>query len=360
VFLSAKRLCIKNFPPPPPPSISYHNVVGPNTDEKFWADGSDVSINSIHYLTANRNLNSLSIYQGGHVVTNWLTTGQPYKLTIGSGGIQVYASAFATYISGSGVLTSSQSVLNIGLKTDRGPTDPLLINAVISDNERNKVGLRITGTKHSGWVATVLGGDKSNTFTGPVEVSDEYNVVSLNKEKGAIAIRGDIFINNHAKLTLWRDGQIARSSIVRLRNSTFQFSDQRYEKLTKTESFHKLVIEGTSYLQFSNEISLDKRFLYLDDLSIDYWGKLIVQGWKEGIHFLLVRKTSGSLEDALKKIAFEGYLPGRTHLESYNKDYWVISGTPEPAAYGAIFAVAGLGVIWARRSGRGKSAPKVR
>jgi len=331
---------------PPPPIISIDNYFYRDDWEPTWKNGEDIDIYKVHYLTADRNLNSLRLHEGSGIILNHFSPPYaPHKITIGLGGIQIYASRYFVAISGPGKLTSSQRFLDIRLNTIAGPADPFYINSVISDNGDNKVGLRIRGTKHSGWVATVLGGDKSNTFTGSVEVSGEYNVVSLNKEKGAIAIRGDIFINNHAKLTLWRDGQIARSSTVRLRDSTFQFSDERYEKVTKTESFKKLVIEGSSYLQFSNEISLDKRFLYLDDLSIDYGGKLIVQGWKEGVHFLLVRKTSGSLEDALKKIAFEGYLPGRTHLEDYNKEYWMISGTPEPTTYGAIFAAAGLGVI---------------
>jgi len=251
------------------------------------------------------------------------------------------------------VLTSSQHFLDIRLNTEAGSVDPIFINSVISDNATHKVGLRIGGGKHSGWVATVLGGDKSNTFTGNVEVSGAYNVVSLNKEKGAIAIRGDIFINNHAKLTLWRDGQIASSSTVQLRDSTFQFADHRYEKVIKKESFHKLVIEGTSFLQFRSEGSSDPRFLYLDDLSATDGGKLIVQSWEEGIHWLLVRKTSKNLDDSLKKIVFEGYLPGRTHKEDYNRDYWAISGTPEPTTFGAILStvVGGL-VVWRRQKQR--------
>jgi len=273
---------------------------------------------------------------------------ESYKLTVGSGGIQVYVSYGPAYISGRGVITSSQRFLdvrmNAGVKLDL-----LFINSAIIDNATHKVGLRLGGAGGS----TVLGGDKSNTFTGSTEVSGHHNVLSLNKEKGAIAIRGDIFINNHAKLTLWRDGQIASNSTVRLRDSTFQFADHRYEKVIKKESFHKLVIEGTSFLQFRSEGSLDSRFLYLDDLSVADGSKLVVQSWKEGIHWLLVRKTSKSIDDALSKIAFEGYLPGRTHKEDYDRDYWAISGTPEPTTYGAILAAVGIGlVVWRKRRRR--------
>jgi len=167
-----------------------------------------------------------------------------------------------------------------------------------------------------------------------------------------------LFVNNHAKLTLWRDEQIASRSTVRLRDSTFQFADERMDgKSIKKESFPKLEITGRSFLQFRSGATLDSRFLYLDDLSIDYWGELVIQGWKEGIHWLLVRKTSTNLEDALKKITFEGYLPGRTHLEHYNRDYWVVSGTPEPGTYGAVLVGGVIGlVLWRRGGGRVRGA----
>ncbi|WP_197456944.1 hypothetical protein, partial [Cephaloticoccus capnophilus] len=314
-------------------------------------DDSDVNINSCHYLGGDCYLHSLNMYSGNHVGIQ-----APYRLTIGEGGIGVYASAPAAYISGSGVLTSSESFLNIWLWVTGGMIDPLRINSVIADNGTNKVGLRISGTEHRNWVAAVLGGDKSNTFTGPVEVSGQYNVLSLAKTNGAIATRGDIFINNHAKLNTWGTRQIERNSTVRLRDAFFQFADHSDASFIKEECFHKLVAEGKSFLQFNWIGPLGKRFLYLDDLSIDSGAELVVSGWVEGTHFFLVRKTSSGLEDALKRIAFEGYIPGRTHLEHYNEDYWMISGTPEPATYGAGLMLAALGLVCYRRRQKQRSA----
>jgi len=334
---------------PPPPSISYRKVVGTGEGESSWIDDSDVSINSRHYLTANRNLHSLNIYQGGNVFVS-----DPYRLTIGAGGINVYASS-AGVISGAGVFTSSQSFLNISLLARGGAITPLSIDSVISDNGRNKVGLRISGIEHSAWAAVVLGGGKSNTFTGPVEVSGRNNALALSKTNRAIAISGDIFINNRAILSMWGTKQIERNSTVRLRDAFFSFSPITPgfgESVPKEESFHKLVVEGSSVLYFEWWSSPGKRFLYLDDLSIDNGAELVVKGWIEGTHFFLVRKTSSGLEDALKRIAFQGYLPGRTHLEHYNEDYWAISGTPEPATYGAIFGVVGIGLVVRRKKSR--------
>jgi len=278
----------------------------------------------------------------------------PYRLTIGVGGISVYGSQPKSYISGSGVLTSSQSFLNIWLWTRAGEVKPLWISSVISDNGANKVGLRIRGTEHSGYVSVVLDGDKSNTFTGPVEVSGRYNRITLNKTNGAIALRGNISINDHAGLSIGGSGQIERNSTVRLRDASFVFSDHPDESFIKEESFHKLVVEGKSVLQFRGEVS-GKRFLYLDDLSIDKGAKLLVRGWLEGTHFFLVRKTSRNLEAALKRIAFQGYDPNAIHLEDYSSEYWMINGAPEPATYGAGLMLGVLGLVRYRR--RQRSSP---
>jgi len=284
----------------------------------------------------------------------------PYRLTIGAGGINVYASVSAAYISGGGVLTSSQKFLDVWLRVQGENFEVFHIGSVIADNGVNSVGLRIRGPVNNGYRAVVLDGDKSNTFTGPVLVSGRSTRITLNKTKGAIAISGDIFIDSGARIALWGSKQIGRNSTVRLRDSSFQFTRASF---IKEESFHKLVVEGKSLLHFDWSGSPQgKRFLYLDDLSIANGAELVVQGWREGTHFFLVRKTSSNLEDALKRIAFKEYLPGRTQLEDYNKDYWAISGTPEPATYGATFGVVGIGlVVWRKNPGlaSGASPPPV-
>jgi len=198
----------------------------------------------------------------------------------------------------------------------------------------------------------MLAGDRDNTFTGLTEVIGNGTILTLNKANGVRAIQGDIFIGDGGQLALWGNQQIAARSTVTLRNSKFQFADYRYEAgPVKIEAFHQLVIEGESTLQFrSLETTLDQRFLYLDDLLVADGAKLIVRGWKEGIHWLLVKKTSANIEDALKKIEFVGNPSGQTHKEDYNGEYWAISGTPEPAVYGAIFASGALGLaLWRRQ-----------
>jgi len=89
--------------------------------------------------------------------------------------------------------------------------------------------------------------------------------------------------------------------------------------------------------------------LYLDDLIIDDGSFIDITGWREGEDFFLVRKDSQHLSDSLKKIRFLGYAPNDLHLEEFNKDYWTISGAPEPATYGAVFGMLGLGIFIYRK-----------
>jgi len=101
---------------------------------------------------------------------------------------------------------------------------------------------------------------------------------------------------------------------------------------------------------------------------------LIIKNWNM-YSVLSLYSRSIDLADQTKRIAFEidGKLVRATWVYKVHKiwggyskwDYlWPTSEpwvpAPEPAAYGAIFAVAGLGVIWARGKGWGKSASRGR
>jgi len=336
----------------PPPSISRYYVIGFDKDDSNWTSGSSGFLDSTVYLTANREVAGLYLVDGGHLILN-SRFGAPRNLTIVSGFIRTNGH-HGSQISGEGSLTSGTSYLDIRLNLASPPFEYLHINSVIANNGSRSIGLKISGSHEFGWGSVVLGGDKSNTFTGNVEVSGKGNILTLNKTNGAIAIRGDIFIDNNAKLTLWKVGQIGKASTVRLRNAIFQFSDV-IEDLApeKKEAFRTLRVEGDSVLLFrTRETTVDKRSLYLDDLSILYGGCLVVKGWKEGMHRLLVKKTSRNLDDALKRIRFEGGNPNVIHLEDYNSEYWEISGAPEPNTYGAVLASGCFSFVFWRRKQR--------
>jgi len=341
-------LVLANITPPPPPP----NIIGLKSDGKVLTGDSDLNIHGEFYVNYEKSVRSVNLYNGGYIVTNSLLNGKPHTLTVGDGGITAYIDESPVGIGGSGALTSSTRFLDISVRSKLGASNYIEINTEISDNPTNRVNLRMLRYAGMGQGIISLGGDKNNTFTGSTEIYGINNRIILNKEKGAIAIRGDIFINDSARLTIRRDNQISSGSIVSLKNATFEFEDNYLDgKFTKRESFNRLVIEGTSFIQFSHQGLSDSRFLYLEDLYIADGGKLTIQGWREGCHFLLVRKTSRNLDDVLKKIEFEGYFQGRTHKEDYNRDYWSISGMPEPSTYGALFGALGFGlVVWRKRN----------
>jgi len=118
------------------------------------------------------------------------------------------------------------------------------------------------------------------------------------------------------------------------------------------EAFHKLIVKGDVDLRFYRSSSNlgNMRVLYLDDLIIEAGGVLRVFQWTENTARLLVRKNSKNLYNSLSRIRFDGYAPNAVHLEEYNKDYWAISGAPEPSTYGAILVSGALGlVLWQKR-----------
>jgi len=230
----------------------------------------------------------------------------------------------------------------------------LKIESVIS----GKIGLRLTGN-HKGPAIVYLQGDKNNTCTGNVEVSGANNYLALGKTNGAIAVQGNVFVNNWSVLRFDENQQLRYSSNVSLKNATLYHSDVDRELRNK---FHRLSITGdVGVVSFGSKgTHLHKRYLYIDELVINEGARIEVNEWAPGRDFFLVKKTMDkeTLDSLMSKIHFRGWLPGRTHLESYDKDYWQISGTPEPSTYGAIFGGVVLVLAGCRLSRRAVRASK--
>jgi len=172
--------------------------------------------------------------------------------------------------------------------------------------------------------------------------------MSLRKDIGAIAIQGDIYVRNNSFLTLDLGGQIAKTSNVLLQDSCFNFFNYGFRNIPNSQHLNRMTIEGNSVINFAHYNY--HQALLLDNLLIDEGALLSITNWRDGFHFLLVRKDSWSLEDALGKIRFEGKY-GSAGVRSYDWEYWEIgvgygfSKLPEPSTYGAIFG--GLGVLLA-------------
>jgi len=226
-----------------------------------------------------------------------------------------------------------------------------VISDSISDRPWQRVGIRIRG---GGYISII--GSGSNLFTGDVFIL-EHSGMSLRKD--GTAIQGNVYVKNGGSLTIDFNNQINRRSILSLENSSFTFFNVWSRNLPIEQSLSRLVVEGSGILNLSgNGIYFNAKFI-LDDLFINRNSLLIIRGWEEGWKFLLVRKDSEHLDDALSKIKFEGRSEPKASVRDYNSDYWqIIPGFPEPSTYGAIFG--GLSVLlalsrkrrciwWARR-----------
>jgi len=263
-----------------------------------------------------------------------------HKLTLDSGGIEVNSYSHAASITG-GIVTSTESFLKVRSLGARLPRadGSLYIDSVIADSSHS-VGVRFSG----GSGGLVFEGNQSNTFTGNVEVSGDHNQLFLNKWNGAVAVRSDILIEK-GQLVFHRSDQLSKTSSVTLKdNAVFIYS--LYYNHSITNTFKNLVVEEGGIIQFEHKQEANslnpKYYLYLDDLIINNGGLLTIKDWQDGRDFLLVRKTSQHLTDALKKMEFKGYNPADIHLRDYNSDYWQISALPEPTTYGAIVSTVGL------------------
>jgi len=227
------------------------------------------------------------------------------------------------------------------------------IKANIEDHFSRKVGLIVSGGVPGFTNHITLNGAQNNTFTGDVNISDHAGVL-LQKEGGARAICGNIFVNDNGYLALGLSNQIADISTVTLNGSRGTANLLFHSFLSRdiSEKIHKLIVNNKGLIDFSPQWQAGThphglRYLYLDDLQVTAGSQLLINGWALGRVHLLVRKNGTHLKDSLMRIRFSGKSAGwRGGLKNYNKDYWqIIPDLPEPTAYGASLSATGL-VLW--------------
>jgi len=263
------------------------------------------------------------------------------------GGIEVSPKTDAN-IYGNGTLSSSVGVLNFYLDRvlEGEKHSRIAVSSVITDYNSASVGLMVAG----GRGAVSIEGSLSNTFTGNVEVAETLLV--LYKTNGAIAVQRDILIRNEGMVRFQESNQVTRTASIVLRsNGILQTLSESNSDISNI--FNHLVVKDSGILYFHHKYGISensKYYIKINDLIINQGGHLEVHGWQEGRDFLLVRKTSAALEDALGKTSFAGYDRNNIHLEDFDSEYWSISGAPESAAYGALLGATGFGlVIWRRK-----------
>jgi len=331
--------------------------LSPNTNIAYWTAVKSVELTDRDMrvdLYSNKQLNGLKLvqfYGSGPGIANNQINLHGHTFSIGGGGL-INASEEETKIV-DGYLTAHAGTINITNTVDT--TNELFIGAVITNNQGSRVSLTIT--RDSDWASSkkrivALGGNQPNTFTGETTITLN-NVLRLKKDKGATAISGDLRINQGATVELYKTHQINRSARVVLFSaagyaaSEIVFKGEQGRNLT--ENIHQLVVEGTGKIDFGGESYRGEHSLYLDDLEIKEGGRLIIENWKEGRDYLLVRKDSKHLQDSLKRIEFaDGRKWG--DLVDAGGMYYSISNAPEPAVFGAGIMALGLGALaWRRK-----------
>jgi len=287
------------------------------------------------YLNGNREVNAIRF---SHRRSNRETSQIHLNgtLSIGKGGFFINSGDHIDIQNGT--LTSHSGIINI--HSEFRTIHAFDIRGPITDNGNIKVGLNITAAPNAVLGVELVGGH-DNTFTGDTNLS-ERTALYLIKNNGVTAISGNLNIRDGASVRIFRNEQIAnhvRVSLISKKGtqSTLRFQGEFQADIQET--IHELVVEGNGAIDFGSQDSdyvHGPRFLYLDDLNIGYDSTLKILAWKDKRDYLLVRKDSWNLEDALKKIEFAGYNRNNIHKEDFNRDYWAISATPEPSTYGAL------------------------
>jgi len=325
------NLLLAKFTPPPSNISKYNEGVSLGVKNKTL---SDLNVGEVSHLLVNRTVNKIDMPGGGGLDLHGDC------ITVGPGGI--YYRGSLGYIT-SGVITSSERVMDIDINMPVGTAHCLNISAVISDAPSHKVGIRMGKTAYS---HLRFDGDRPNIFTGDLEVIGNHSLVFA-KKRGVVSVQRNLILRDAAQLHIDRGGQFSRAATVRMENAAIHFHSRENES---SHILRKMIIEGESVIQF-HKANYALESIALDDLQILWWGKLLLKSWREdGRTLLLVRKDSEHLQDALSKIKFEGWEQKRAGLREYNSDYWQIGpGFPEPATYGVILSAATLGLTFYRK-----------
>jgi len=210
-----------------------------------------------------------------------------------------------------------------------------------------------------------------NTITGTSHINEGSAYLDQDVYLGATAIGGTIRVAFGAeapgRLIVARNEQIADTSTVVLdavaidgeggisrHLPVFQIGNA----VRVVEHIHTLRVEGGGVIRFSGAASGTQTTnqLFIQALQIptipNANGSLFVQNWIDGVTYFLISRAAPNFMAALARIHFQGWDPG-SKLRDYDANNWEIipMGAPEPATYGAILGVVGLGLVtWRKRT----------
>jgi len=293
-------------------------------------------------LSANRSLNSLRLASGRQVNLGSRT------LTLNSGGLLATKgtpSAAGAKILG-GTLTSGQplyvhvyNTASVGLEISSTIQSPALIKTgpgllLLSG------GGTVTATTtriHEGTLA--LGKTSTNYLGGNIIVGDRAGTDILRLDRAEQ-------IANNATVTL-RGGHPDPSRFL-MAEGILQFNGIYGSGVGIRETIGNLHIEGRGVIDFrGGEVGRANYLIINGNITFDSASRLFIRNWYEFEDYLLIRRNGAGLVN-LNNIEFEGY--GPAILRPWDGDYYQITPNPEPATYGAILGIVGIGlVVWRKK-----------
>jgi len=229
--------------------------------------------------------------------------------------------------------------------------------------------LNYTALNKMGGATLTLSGGTANGGNSRLVIFEGR--VVLNNSDGSHAVAGRVEVMDNSILRVDRDNQLAPNSYLALFSpngygrATLEFNGSGGRGLT--QQFDTLAVQN-GIVDFKGGTVARPNFLIVNvlrpyyyqgaGLSIEEQGtiELWIKNWFEFEDYFLVRRGNETWFEAMRRdvlpyITFEGYERG-ARFRDYDGDYFEIVPFPEPATYGAIFGVAGLGIVLLRKRKR--------
>jgi len=317
-----------------------------------WGGALNVRMTANQVLNANRQVKSL-ILGGGSLNLNG------NYLIINSGGLIASGGGTRT-ITGSGTMDTSNTLYVHAFS-----------NLALTGGARLDVGLSDLVKTQRG---TLTLGDNVTHRAGRVYI-----------HRGTLDLAGKLYMGFHGHITI---GDGGGEAILKL-------APDRWDQIVGDHNIlPSITLNGTPYdprgpeyggdqaiLRMGGNTKLHLKNLHIENRgTIDWVGgeaskanilwidtltfsgpdaQLFMRNWYEYEDILLVRKTNFN-EGYLPQIVFEGYQNYETTYRQWDKDYWQIipfghlAQIPEPATWGSLLGILGLGLYLIRRRKRQK------
>jgi len=321
-------------------------------DETTWDVSKNVSPSADQTLTTARYVNSMRLY-GGRTI-NLGSIEAPLSLHIDSGGLLSIGSSTA-YIKNGGITATKGGDLYAHIyNTATIGLDISSMLALFNGGRFIKTG---PGTLR-------LSGDSIVLISGGIHIHEGTLALSKTGETGKV-LTSKIIVGDHAGVDILRldnHQQILSMVDLTLRGghpdpARFLMAEGilRYNGINGSgvgirQTINNLHIEGRGVIDFrGGEVGRANFLIINGDITFGAESKLFIRNYYEYEDYILIRRNGAGLVN-LDNIVFEGY--GPAIMRSWDDDYYQITPNPEPATYGAILGIVGIGIVMWRKKRR--------